>query len=370
MPMHTANTMQAKDISVLKPIYDCKKTYAENVQEGPFFRGNIPHREWPEERQWIDFMGFRVASPLGVPAGPLLTSRWVALAAKLGFDIVTYKTIRSAPFGSHPLPNVIFVDAATAEAGVIRAAKEQPAAMADISITNSFGNPSMPRDFLMHDISAARSSLSKGQVLIVSVFGSPEFAADIQEDFVQAALLAKEAGAHIIEANFSCPNLNNKAGCIYADPENSHAIAAAMVKAISPVPLLVKMGRFYDKEQLRQVLIGLAKAGVRGICGINTVAMKVVNEDGSPALGAERPLGGICGNAIRGYALDFLRQARELITQEKLGLEMAGCGGIASVEHFDDFLKEGVQAALTATGMMWDPYLASKWHAWKKESNG
>jgi hypothetical protein len=37
----------------------------------------------------------QVASRLGVPAGPLLDSNWTSFAARMGFDIVTYKTIRT-----------------------------------------------------------------------------------------------------------------------------------------------------------------------------------------------------------------------------------------------------------------------------------
>ena len=77
------------------PIYDIRKTYLENADHGPFFNGPIPQRVLPPKEKWIDFLGFPVVSPIGVPAGPLLTSNWIALAGKLGFDIPTYKTIRS-----------------------------------------------------------------------------------------------------------------------------------------------------------------------------------------------------------------------------------------------------------------------------------
>jgi hypothetical protein len=37
------------------------------------------------------FCGLPVASPLGMPAGPLLNSRWILHYAALGFDVLTYK---------------------------------------------------------------------------------------------------------------------------------------------------------------------------------------------------------------------------------------------------------------------------------------
>src|SRR5579871_1666937 len=92
------------------PIYDIHKTYLENADKGPFFIGPFPKRTFPPKEEWIDFLGHPVASAIGVPAGPLLTSNWIALAGKLGFDIPIYKTIRSGEHPSHPLPNMVFVD--------------------------------------------------------------------------------------------------------------------------------------------------------------------------------------------------------------------------------------------------------------------
>lgn len=53
----------------------------------------------------------QVASRIGVPAGPLLDSRWTSLAASLGYDIVTYKTIRTAASAGHAPPNVLYLQA-------------------------------------------------------------------------------------------------------------------------------------------------------------------------------------------------------------------------------------------------------------------
>ena len=92
------------------PIYDIEKTYLENADYGPFYNGPFPERELPPESQWIDFLGFKIASPLGIAAGPLLNARWIAFAAKMGFDVVTYKTLRSREFEAHALPNMVYVD--------------------------------------------------------------------------------------------------------------------------------------------------------------------------------------------------------------------------------------------------------------------
>ena len=85
----------------------------------------VPPRNMAPKSEWIDFLGhkgntshtklsemlnFSVASPLGVPAGPLLGSKWIDLAGRLGFDVLAYKTIRSSEFMGHGAPNMIYVD--------------------------------------------------------------------------------------------------------------------------------------------------------------------------------------------------------------------------------------------------------------------
>lgn len=353
--------------TIAAPLYDIHKSYAENLAQGPSFTGEIPHRTFLPESQWIDFLGYRVASPLGVPAGPLLDSRWTTLAARLGFDIVTYKTIRSQKYSGHPLPNIIYVEASPQDS---RTAYEvsPPADAASISITNSFGMPSMPESYLQEDIAKARRYLMKGQLLIVSVVGTPEFSSTIPEDFVRAALLAKEAGAQVIEANFSCPNISSKEGSLYCDPESAYLTASLLAKAVAPLPLIIKVGAFKERWMLEKLLTALARANVRAVCGINSVSMRVLTNKNEPALGEERITSGVCGNLIRTDALEFVRAAKQIILKEGLDLELAGCGGIMQPEQFDQFLESGSKVAMSATGMMWDPYLASKWHKIKELS--
>lgn len=126
------------------PIYDITKSYKENfelglhsfrlhcstfISEGPFIKEDaFPSRKLPPKQKWKQLCGMKIASPIGVPAGPLLNSRWIEAASRLGFDVVTYKTIRFTHWNTfqlhthkndisrsnehpgHPLPNMLFVD--------------------------------------------------------------------------------------------------------------------------------------------------------------------------------------------------------------------------------------------------------------------
>eukprot|EP00878_Enallax_costatus_P026126 GHUV01028007.1.p1 GENE.GHUV01028007.1~~GHUV01028007.1.p1 ORF type:complete len:220 (+),score=54.83 GHUV01028007.1:206-865(+) len=151
-------------------IYDIKASWADNIAKGPCFDGPVPERHFPPPDSWIDFLGHKVASPIGVPAGPLLDSRWTTLACRLGYDIVTYKTIRTQASCGHAPPNVLYLQAqqqlGAADDGVRlqSAGQDVDVSLSHIAITNSFGMPSMTRDFLQQDIPAAQAALGPGQV--------------------------------------------------------------------------------------------------------------------------------------------------------------------------------------------------------------
>lgn len=352
------------------PIYDIEKSYLENLEEGPFFEGEIPERELPAESEWIDFLGFQVASPIGVPAGPLLNSRWVAFAAEMGFDIVTYKTIRSKPQVAHPLPNMIYVDTK----GVLTPDRYQetltqaifpPKNMSMLAATNSFGIPSRDSTYLIEDIECANNSLSPGQVMIVSVVGTPRPEEDFFEDFVAATRIALAGGARIIEADLSCPNVSSCEGSLFTNPDAIYEISRRMKQVMGTVPLVIKVGVIEEKEILRQVMLSAAKGGVQAICGINTVSMKVVKGDGTPALGEKRLRAGVCGGPIHSAALDFIQKAHQVNREERLDMTIMGTGGVTTHEQFEQFFNAGADIAMSAVGMLWDPYLAARYHQWK-----
>lgn len=360
------------------PIYDINKSYLENFEEGPFFEGEIPKRRLPPEEEWFDFLGFKVASPLGVPAGPLLNAHWVTFAAEVGFDIVTYKTIRSKTHPAHPLPNMIYVDTQ----GMLNhdryhealcQAKRPPQEMLSLAATNSFGIPSRDREFLIADIARANASLAPGQVMIVSIVGTPRPNEDFVEDFALAARIAVEGGAKIIEADLSCPNVTTCEGSLFTSPEMVFDIATRIKGAIGNVPLVIKVGVIPQKEVMREVMLAAAKGGVQAICGINTISMNVIKEDGTPALGEKRLKSGVCGGPIRDVAVDFVKKAASVNEEEKLDMVVMATGGATLPEHFNHFLEAGADVAMSAVGMMWDPYLAARYHQkrnqiWTKKS--
>jgi len=350
----------------MQSTYDISASYEENYQKGPFIQNAPPQRVIAPAQ---NFLGFSVNSRLGIPAGPLLNSKWILAYAALGFDLLVYKTVRTIATPSHPHPNCIFLKRKDLlkeeEFGTpLTATTQQPESIDEISITNSFGMPSRDPKIWQEDIQKAKSGLGKGQVLIVSVVGTPEEGGEggLAADYAKGAQLAKEARADIIEINLSCPNVATGEGSVFTDPVFSSTISKAVKQAIGAVPLIIKIGYLHNKEKLADIVRANAPY-IDAISGLNTLSFEVVSADGRPALPG-RLRSGVCGSVIRGCALEQAKSIVALRQKERYDFEIVGVGGVMTTDHIRQFIHCGVDAVMSATGAMWNPALAYQY--WKE----
>ena len=355
----------------LNPTYRIDLSYEQNYREGPFFKGEIPKRPMGRRYRFLDF---EVNSLLGIPAGPLLNANWISTYAALGFDLPVYKTVRTRAHPSHPAPNCLLLDIkAPLEDGDLDGRLiALPGGLRDrieeISITNSFGMPSRDPKLWQEDVLKAKRSLAPGQVLTVSVVGTPERGRNLAEDYARGALWAAEAGADIVEINLSCPNVMSGEGSVFCDPNASSVISSAVKRAIGATPLFIKIGYIPDPALLARVVASNAPR-VDGIAGINTLSFEVVKPDGSPALPGEGRLrSGVCGAAIRNCAMAQAARLAELRQKERYDFVIVGVGGVMTTSDIRAYFSLGVDAVMSATGAMWDPYLAARYQ--REESQG
>lgn len=351
--------------NTLIEVYKTDKSYEWNYEHGPVFHDSIPKLE--RKKKSVSFLGHRLYSPLGVPAGPLLNSNWIKLYAQLGFDIPVYKTVRSVSRPSHPKPNCAYVTSerqlTLADIGQeINTRKTAPTTLDELTITNSFGVPSLEPKTWMADIEKANSYLSDGQVMIVSINGTPGLKRSLEDDYAYCASMAKEAGAKIIEANYSCPNVCTGEGSIYSDAAFSAKISETIRKSIGNTPFLIKMGMVDSHKKLENIIEN-NRPFVDGFSGINTIAMNVRKNDGSQALPGEHRLkSGLCGSAIHDISLLFTQQLARLKKKRNDDFVICGVGGMMNPHHISERLNAGADIVMTATAAMWDPYLASRFH--------
>jgi len=140
--------------------YDIRQSYRFNYDRGPlldFAPVEVPVTPFKE------FLGLKVRSRIGIAAGLLLNSKWISAYAKLGFDILTYKTVRSSARPCYPLPNWVFADDRGKSDGPVYATEFDPANPEDATSAVCFGMPSMAPNVWRADVRRAKHSLGEGQ---------------------------------------------------------------------------------------------------------------------------------------------------------------------------------------------------------------
>jgi dihydroorotate dehydrogenase len=342
------------------PIYRLDQTFEQNAAAGPNFSSSyIDVPVTPTE----DFFGYRVASRFGIAASLVLNERWFELFSRLGFDLLTYKTIRSRERRAHPLPNWLYVDernARTGDAASIEVIEHIPSAPLTATAAGSIGMPSSSPDVWRRDIPNCRARLRTGQILIVSVVGTSDPGMGEQEfidDFSTLAAEAQHAGAQVVELNFSCPNVGQRESEVYRDAQLAARIARAARSATGSVPLLVKIGEIEERDRMTDLLRNLSGL-VDGIVMINAPSRRIVDRTGSPAFGAGRERAGMMGGATFDVAMKCVTNAVETVRQDALDLHVLAVGGVSSPERVRAFVDAGAYAVLAASACAWDPYLA------------
>ena len=86
--------------------YDRLRSYEWNYENAP---EPLDLKVAPVDGQWA-LCGQQLPSPLAIAAGPLLNGKWILYYASLGFDLLTYKTVRSRQWPCYALPNLLPVD--------------------------------------------------------------------------------------------------------------------------------------------------------------------------------------------------------------------------------------------------------------------
>jgi dihydroorotate dehydrogenase (NAD+) catalytic subunit len=343
------------------PFFDPGKTYYENWEEGPFngFADGVVLAEDEEPR--FSFAGQRIGYPLGIAAGPLLNGKFVDAALDKGFNVPVHKTVRSRTKESNEWPNVLAADIEgnlsierAREPVVVRAEYAEP-----LSITNSFGNPSFEPDVWQEDLRRSVAHAKKGQLVMCSFEGTKWDGCSSEEyirDWADGMSMVVDAGVKVVEANFSCPN-EGAAQLLCFDVPKVKIVADAIKQAIGDVPLIIKIA-YFDEAALRN-LVQETSGIVDGYSAINTIPAPVVTSEGAQALpGAHRVKSGICGAAVKWAGLDMTRRLSELRRESGATFSIVGVGGVMTPKDFKEYREAGADVVMTATGAMWNPYLA------------
>ncbi|GAB4149888.1 MAG: diguanylate cyclase [Planctomycetaceae bacterium] len=335
--------------------YDSTQTYRWNYDHAPE-RPDPPEPAAEIPGNWT-FCGLPVESPLGIPAGPLLNGKWVLFYADLGFDVLTYKTVRSIARECYPLPNLqpVDVETMTGQEADVKSIDEMRGSWAV-----SFGMPSAVPDIWRADIEQTRTLLSPEKILSVSVVGSvqPNWTLeDLADDYAQCAKWAVESGADCIETNFSCPNVSTCDGQLYQQPESAAVVCERVRAAIGETPYIIKIGRVTNREEAEK-LVEATSPYVNAYAMTNSVATRVRSSAGDLLFNGEPR--GICGAATRNASIEMTKLFAEVLSSRSLSCSLIGVGGASSAEHVREYLQAGAEAVHIATAAMIDPRIGLK----------
>lgn len=185
------------------------------------------------------------------------------------------------------------------------------------------------------------------KVLIASIMGENE------QEWEDLAKLVEEAGADMIECNFSCPQMTSHA--MGSDVGQSPELVAKYCKAVkrgSKLPLLAKMTP--NIGDMNEVAIAAKNAGADGIATINTVK-SIANIDlnqkvALPIVNGKSSISGYSGKAVKPIALRFIQQMRTC--DELKDIPISGMGGIETWEDAAEFILLGCANLQVTTAIM------------------
>ncbi len=161
-----------------------------------------------------------------------------------------------------------------------------------------------------------------------------------------AARLAETPGIAAIEANISCPNLEEDGRAFAMFPDSAAAAIAAM-RARCALPIWAKLSP--NTGDIAAVARAVEEAGADAIVVANTILGLAIDiETAQPKLGAG--MGGFSGPAFKPIALRLVWQCAQAVR-----IPVIGVGGIASAEDAVEFMMAGATAVQVGTASFISP---------------
>ena len=271
----------------------------------------------------VDLGGVRLPNPIVTASGCFASGREIDRF----FDIdrlgaVVVKSLTVEPRHGRPTPRMVETDS---------------------GMLNSIGlqNPGIDA-WLARDLPWLAS---RGVRTVVSIAGKTA-----SEYRVLAERLRGASGVIAIEANISCPNVEDR-GTVFACSPDATTEAIRQVTRIAQVPVFAKLTP--DVTDIAGIAGAAAEAGATGVSLINTLlAMSIDVETWQPGL--SEVTGGLSGPAIKPVAVRAIHEVHRAHPE----LPIIGMGGVRSVEDVIELVLAGASAVAIGTATFSNPFTA------------
>ncbi len=185
------------------------------------------------------------------------------------------------------------------------------------------------------------------KVIVASIMGTNE------EEWTYLARVVTEAGADIIECNFSCPHMATDG--LGSDVGQNPELVATYTKATrkgTHLPILAKMTPNLGHMEIPA--LAAMEAGATGIAAINTIK-SIMNVDlesfcSGPEVRGKTSVGGYSGKAVKPIALRFIYEMKSHEGLRKTPI--SGMGGIETWKDAAEFLALGCENLQVTTAVM------------------
>ncbi len=234
---------------------------------------------------------------------------------KLG-ALVT-KTITHELRTGNPLPRVV----------------EQPG-----GLINSIGIPSKGLDHFVEHMLPLYARYSTPLVVSIS--------APTVDGFANLARAISIPGVAAIEANISCPNIEEDGKAFAMTSESTERVTSAL-RSSTGLPLWVKLTP--NTGDIAAVARSAERAGANALVVANTIlAMAIDLKTFRPSLG--NIMGGLSGPAVKPIILRQVYQCAKVVA-----IPVIGCGGIATAKDAAEFMLAGATAVQVGTATFIQP---------------
>ncbi len=185
------------------------------------------------------------------------------------------------------------------------------------------------------------------KIVIASIMGRNE------EEWTSLAELATDAGADIIECNFSCPHM--AADGLGSDAGQNPELVSAYTKAVrrgTRLPVLAKMTP--NLGNMEVPAIAAIEAGADGIAAINTIKsvmnINLQTFSSGPDVKGKTSVGGYSGKAVKPIALQFIQSMKN--NKRLKAVPVSGMGGIETWRDAAEFIALGCENIQVTTAVM------------------
>lgn len=176
--------------------------------------------------------------------------------------------------------------------------------------------------------------------LVVSI------SAPTAEEFAHLAAELTRPGIAAIEANISCPNIEED-GKAFAMRASSTEAVIRQLRAATPLPLWAKLTP--NTGELPDIARAAEAAGADAVVVANTIlAMAIDVETFKPCLG--NIMGGLSGPAVKPIVVRQVYQCARAVR-----IPVIGCGGISTTEDAVEYMLAGATAVQVGTASFVQP---------------